>query len=85
MKLLSLIREKFNIEKPSTKLQNWYELEYKNFLLELIKAKTKLSLSEESEWMQYFNEQKQIAQALKSGIEKTDREIDRMVYHAVWC
>lgn len=40
----------------------------------------KLSLSEESEWMSYFKEQKNKAQALKSEIEKTDKEIDQLVY-----
>ena len=30
--------------------------------------------------MDYFNEQKQKARSLKSEIDKTDREIDRMVY-----
>ncbi len=30
--------------------------------------------------MQYFNEQKEKAQALKSEIEKADKEIDQMVY-----
>ncbi|MBN2773251.1 MAG: hypothetical protein JXR31_03310, partial [Prolixibacteraceae bacterium] len=41
---------------------------------------TRLTLSEEAEWMAYFNEQKQKALALKSEIDQTDREIDRMVY-----
>ena len=39
-----------------------------------------MSLSEEAEWMPYFNEQKHKAQALKSEIEKVDSEIDQMVY-----
>ena len=30
--------------------------------------------------MQYFNEQRQKADELKRKIEKTDREIDQMVY-----
>ena len=47
---------------------------------ELKKQKVKLNLSEESEWMQYFNEQKQKANELQTQITQTDREIDRMVY-----
>lgn len=76
----NLLQSKFEIEKLTTKLQNWHELEFKDFLKELKKAKVQLSLSEEAEWMQYFNEQKQKAQALKAEIDKADREIDRMVY-----
>ena len=71
---------KFNIETISSKISNWQELEFKEFLKELKKAKVKLSLQEEAEWMQYFKEQKQKAQSLKAEIEKTDKEIDRMVY-----
>jgi len=64
----------------SRKLRNWHELEFGDFLKELKKKKIKLALSEEAEWMQYFNEQKKKAQALQSDIEKTDRAIDQMVY-----
>ena len=89
--LLMLIKTKFNIITFSKKLQNWHELDFKVYLKELEKARkksakeneieyTKLSLSEEAEWMQYFNEQKQKAEELKTEIDKTDREIDQMVY-----
>jgi len=49
-------------------------------LEELTKAKVKLSLSEEAEWMAYFNEQKSIAQALQAEITRLEREIDALVY-----
>jgi hypothetical protein len=39
-----------------------------------------LTFSEEVEWLKYFNEQKQKVQTLKSEINKTDHEIDQMVY-----
>ncbi|WKZ76538.1 MAG: N-6 DNA methylase [Vicingaceae bacterium] len=78
--VITLLQSKFEIEKLTTKLQNWYGLEFKDFLKELKKAKVQLSLSEEAEWMQYFNEQKQKAQELKSEINRVDGEIDKMVY-----
>jgi type I restriction-modification system DNA methylase subunit len=74
------LKSKFELEKLSTKLQKWDKLEFGDFLKELKKAKVKLSLSEESEWMQYFNEQILKAQSLKTEIDKTDKEIDKMVY-----
>jgi type I restriction-modification system DNA methylase subunit/REP element-mobilizing transposase RayT len=80
VELIELIKSKYDSDKPSVKLLNWNELEYKEFLKELSKAKIKLSLSEESEWMNYFKEQKQIAIELKTEIDKTDKEIDQMVY-----
>jgi hypothetical protein len=78
--LIKLFQSKFSIEKPSTKLQHWPNLDFKGFLGELKKAKVKLSLSEEAEWMSYFNEQKQKALALQSEITRIDAEIDQLVY-----
>ena len=77
---LKLMEGKFDNLNINKKLQNWHDLEFKSFLNELQKAKIKLTLSEEVEWLNYFNEQKQKVQALKSEIDKADREIDRMVY-----
>lgn len=77
---LHLLENKFAELKINKKLENWHELEFKDFLKELQKAKIKLNISEEAEWIQYFNEQTEKVKTIKSEIEKTDREIDRMVY-----
>ncbi len=77
---IELLKSKFGLLKLSKRLQNWHELEFSEFLKELSKAKVKLSLSEEAEWMQYFNEQKQRALSLKAEINRIDKEIDQMVY-----
>ncbi|KAF0234224.1 MAG: type I restriction-modification system methyltransferase, partial [Prolixibacteraceae bacterium] len=69
-----------SIKEIPAKLADWYKLSYTIFIAELGKKKIKLSLADEAEWEDYFNGQKQKAQTLKSEIEKTDREIDRMVY-----
>lgn len=79
-KMVSHLVSKFEIIKLSTKLQNWPSLDFKGFLGELTKAKVKLSLGEEAEWMAYFNEQKSKALALQSDITRLDREIDALVY-----
>ncbi|MDX9883727.1 MAG: Eco57I restriction-modification methylase domain-containing protein [Prolixibacteraceae bacterium] len=42
----------------------------------------KLTKNDEFEWMELFEAKKEKAQTIQSEIEKTDREIDRMVY--VW-
>jgi len=76
----NLLLSKFDIDKLSRKLENWHELTFKLFLAELKKKKVTLSLKEEAEWMEYFNEQKTKANELKSQIAQTDQEIDRMVY-----
>lgn len=78
--LLSLLQSKYSIDKPSKKLQDWPELDFKGFLAELKKKKVKLSLEEEAEWMEYFNKKKAEANALQSEIDRIDKEIDQMVY-----
>ncbi len=88
---MNLLVSKFELSNVSNKLKNWHELEFGGFLKELEKARkksakenkteySKLTLSEEAEWMQYFKEQKQKAEELKAEIDKTDKEIDQMVY-----
>jgi type I restriction-modification system DNA methylase subunit len=79
-KFVRTIQRKFNFEKITGKLQDWYLLSYAEFIKELSKQKVKLSLSEEAEWEEYFTLEKQKAQTLKSKIAKIDKEIDRMVY-----
>ena len=88
---LSLIKSKYKINSVTKSIKKWYDLNFSIFLKELQKARkksakenkieyVKLTLSEEAEWMQYFNEQKEKALAIKAEIDKTDKEIDVMVY-----
>lgn len=75
------LQRKFEgLEKLPKKLQNWYLLPFTEFIKELNKKKIKLALSEEAEWEDYFLQEKQKAQDLKSKIEQTDAAIDQMVY-----
>ena len=76
----SLLQSKFDLPKLTTKLENWHTIDFKDFSKELKKAKVSMTLPEEAEWMNYFNEQKQKTQLLQAEIDKTDKEIDRMVY-----
>lgn len=78
--LIHLLLAKVPLAKITRGLQNWPSLDFKGFLKELQKAKVKLSLAEEAEWMPYFNQQKQQVQALQAQIDTLDKEIDQMVY-----
>ncbi len=79
-KLQRTIQRKFDLEELPKKLQDWYLLSYPDFIKELAKKKIKLSLSEEAEWESYFITEAKKALDLKAQIEKTDKEIDQMVY-----
>lgn len=74
------ILRKFNLEDLPKKLQDWYLLTYADFIKELAKKKVKLTLSEEAEWEDYFETESKKAQDLKAQIDKTDKDIDQMVY-----
>ena len=79
-KFQRMLLRKFDVEKLSTKLQEWYLLDFSDFIKELKRLKVKLSLSQESEWEEYFLEEKSKAIAVDSEIKNTDKEIDSMVY-----
>jgi hypothetical protein len=74
------LQRKFELEDLPKKLENWYELTFAEFVKELAKKKVKLSLSEESEWEDYFLQEQQKAVAIKNEIVATDKAIDTMVY-----
>lgn len=79
--LISLLQSKFDLEKPSKKLQNWPSLDFKGFMAELKKAKVpKLSLEDEAQWMVYFNKKKDEANAIQMEIDRIEKEIDGKVY-----
>tara|TARA_R110002167_G_scaffold169121_4_gene366957 strand:+ start:8649 stop:11639 length:2991 start_codon:yes stop_codon:yes gene_type:complete len=75
-----LLKNKYSLEKLSRKVQNWYTYDFGIFLKELKKYKIELSLKEEAEWMEYFNNEKEEIQNIITEIEKLDNEIDQIVY-----
>jgi len=79
-KFLKILQNHFPLKKASKKLQNWHELRFQDFSKELRKAKIKWSLSEESDWMDFFETEKSKAKKLQTEINKTDSEINKMVY-----
>ena len=67
------------------KIHNWQDLEFGEFIKELNKSIKKsggknLTKNDEMEWMDVFESNREEAQTLKYEINKTDREIDQIVY-----
>tara|TARA_R110002050_G_scaffold33007_2_gene84474 strand:+ start:62981 stop:66223 length:3243 start_codon:yes stop_codon:yes gene_type:complete len=84
-KLEQYIISQYKLDVTPKKLQNWHELDFGEFIKELNKAikkagGEKLTKLDEMEWMEVFETKKEEAQKLKAEIDKTDKEIDRMVY-----
>ncbi|MFZ1291050.1 MAG: TaqI-like C-terminal specificity domain-containing protein, partial [Melioribacteraceae bacterium] len=74
------VKEHFNFEKLSKKLQSFYDYDFKQFRAELKKQKVAISLKQQDEWEEYFNEYKTKINQLQEEITKTDNERDVMVY-----
>lgn len=94
-KFTKYLQSQFAIEKLTKKLENWYELDFGDFIKEINKAIKvtnkervkseqpvikELTKLDEMDWMDVFETKKAEAQALKQQINTTDREIDAMVY-----
>jgi hypothetical protein len=77
---LSRIQSNFTLDNPSNKLKEFYNYDFKTFLSELKKKKVTLTLKQQDEWEQYFNEYKTEINKLQHQINQTDKEIDQLVY-----
>ena len=79
-RFLRRLSENFEGVKITTALQTFDQLEFKAFVAELKKQKINLSLSQQDEWEDYFNQYRSDCQQLSEQIAQTDREIDQRVY-----
>ena len=61
-------------------LETFDTLDFAGFVAELKKQKIKLSLVQQDEWEEYFNQYKTACTELTSAISATDAEIDTRVY-----
>jgi len=79
-KFIELVKDNLAVAKISKKADAFYDFDFKSFLSELKKQKVTLSLADQSEWKDFFETTKSEINQLLSEIEKTDKEIDQMVY-----
>ena len=77
---LHRLRDNLDLDKPSKKLETFWQLTFKDFLKELKKKKITLGLREQDEWEAYFDDYRSGLTALQHQIDTTDDEIDAMVY-----
>ena len=80
-RFLRRLSENFEGVKITTALQTFDQLDFKAFVAELKKLKIKLSLAQQDEWEDYFNQYVQACRQLSTQIAQTDKEIDLRVYN----
>ena len=79
-RFLRRLSENFEGVKKTTALQSFDQLDFKSFVAELKKQKIKLSLSQQDEWEDYFNQYREACNQLSAQIAQTDNEIDQRVF-----
>jgi len=79
-KYISRLKDNIRLDKITKRLDEFYSHSFKVFIGEIKKQKVELSLKQQDEWEDYFNEYKTEINQLQEQITKTDNEIDVMVY-----
>ena len=79
-RFLSLLQNNLPEVKISGSLETFNTLDYAGFVAELKKQKVKLSLTQQDEWLDFFNKYKSDCNALTAEITETDKTIDTLVY-----
>ena len=74
---LKVVKQTFALEKISTKLETFYNLDFDDFMKEL---KQKVTPKTKLEWLEVFEETKKSLQEIQSQIATTDKEINALVY-----
>ena len=79
-RFLRRLTENMEGVKITTALQTFDQMDFKALVAELKKQKIKLSLVQQDEWEDYFNQYAEACRELSAQIATTDQEIDQRVY-----
>ncbi|KZL91705.1 Eco57I restriction-modification methylase domain-containing protein [Clostridium magnum] len=79
-KFIKYIQEMYKPKKISSKLEQFFALEYKDFADELKKQKVKLSEKNKFDLMELFNSEVQYIKAIKYDIKRLEEQLDKMIF-----
>ncbi len=79
-RFLKRVQDNLNPAKVSAALENFYTMEFADFVRELAKQKVRLSLKQQDEWEDYFAEYKSACQSLTAEIAATDNQLVYQLY-----
>ena len=80
-KFIRRVLSTFKLDNQSKKLDSFWKLSFDDFQKKVYRlSKKKLSLTEQDEWEDYFNDYKEELTELQQKIGETDKAIDQRVY-----
>ena len=74
---IKVVKQTFALEKVSSKMESFYELDFDGFVKEL---KQKITPKLKLDWLEVFEETKKSLQEIQNQIAATDKEINALVY-----
>jgi hypothetical protein len=74
------LEESLGVQKITAALERFDEADFAALLAELKKQKISLTLTQQDEWEDYFNQYKADCNALTTQIAATDKKIGQLVY-----
>jgi type I restriction-modification system DNA methylase subunit len=74
------LKDNLQLDKPTKKLENFYEFDFRNILVELEKKKIPIPLLEQAGWRNYFTNYKTEMLDIYNQLQKTDNQIDELVF-----
>ena len=79
-RFLRRLTENLEGVKITSALQTFDQMDFAGFVAELKKQKIKLTLVQQDEWEEYFNQYREACNQLSAQIAQTDNEIDQRVF-----
>ena len=77
---IELLQENLGVTKVSKKLDSFFEYNFKIFVEELKKKTINLSLSDQAEWINFFNEYKKTINTFQKQFALIDQNINKIIY-----
>ncbi len=77
---LDLLKSQLKLIKITSRLTQWYKIDWQQFSTELSKTKIKIPLAKLKEWKEFFRNEKINIDNIFLEIKKTNSEIDKMIY-----
>jgi type I restriction-modification system DNA methylase subunit len=79
-KFISRLKSNLNLKKVTIEIKEFYKSDFQTLLTELKKQNIKLTLKQQDEWENYFNENKQTINDLLANHNDLNKKIDYLVY-----